>query len=143
MNKNGLNAKVVFNYDPKTDTGKDLWFVIWNWIEILPKKCIIYNMDPMVPHIEKGLRDLIARSPESKILKLVDYCYGLNLTKLADLIKDKQLETDVLIYGHSVFHQHMLNKLVPERAGIVKDIDILWYGIFRNGEFQFFKQCKT
>ena len=124
LNKNGIPAKIDLQYNPATDTGEDLWFVIWNWIQVLPKKCIIYNFDPMVPHIDKGIHDLVTRSPHSKVLKFADYCYGLNQAKIADL----NFDNTFLIYGHSVYHNYILDRLVPFHNNITKDIDILWYG---------------
>jgi hypothetical protein len=122
LNKNGFESKFVLSYDPRQDDGKDLWIVIWNSIPILPRKCIIYNMDPMVPHIEEGLKSLIKRSQKSQILKLVDYCYGLNPTKLQDI----KVPYSVLTYGWSPYHKILKDKIVPNN--IEKDIDILFYG---------------
>jgi len=122
FNKNGVECKFVLSYDPYTDNGEDLWIVIWNGLSVLPRKCIIYNMDPMVPHIEQGLRSLIIRSRKYKILKLVDYCYGLNPTKLDNI----ELPKSILTYGYSPYHAMLKQKLVP--ANTKKDIDILFYG---------------
>jgi spore maturation protein CgeB len=125
LKKNNIPASFVLQYDASTDTGEDLWIVIWNNIPILPKKCIIYNMDPMVPHIEQGIKHSIKhsikQSPHSTIVALVDYCYGLNRSKLYDIT----IPYKVLLYGYSPYHQLLKNSIVKDT---IKDIDILFYG---------------
>jgi hypothetical protein len=122
LNKNGIRSEFVLSYDPKKDSGKHLWIVIWNQLEVLPRKCIIYNMDPMVSHIESGLKSLIYRSPRSKIIKLVDYCYGLNQTKLTDI----KIPYSVLTYGYSPYHKFLKSSIL--KSDVKQDIDILFYG---------------
>jgi hypothetical protein len=122
LNKSGLPAKVTLSYDPDTDDGTNLWFVIWNNLPVLPRKCIIYNMDPLVPHIEQGIRSLIQRSPNSTIVKFVDYTHSIHFERLADL----NLDHSVLLYGYSSYHMYLKEKHVPK--DIIQDIDILFYG---------------
>lgn len=122
LNKSGYSSKVVLSYDMAIDDGTDLWFVIWNNISVLPRKCIIYNMDPLVPHIEQGIRSLIERSPESTILKFVDYTHSSHFDRIADL----KLDHSVLLYGYSSYHMYLKDKYVPK--DIKQDIDILFYG---------------
>lgn len=134
LKKNGHDAKLVFAYDANTDNGSDLWFVIWNSLPVLPKRCIIYNMDPMVPHIDKQLHELIQRSTSktsstSKILKFVDYCYGSNKSKLADILTLHNIPYKILPYGYSKYHslvKQFIFSTLPEP--VKSDIDILFYG---------------
>jgi hypothetical protein len=79
-------------------------------------------MDPMVPHIEASLRGLITRSPHAKILKLVDYSYGLNPTRWHDL----PFARGILVYGFSPYHAALRAEVISEEP--IKDIDILFYG---------------
>jgi hypothetical protein len=104
------------------DDGSDLWFVIWNNILVLPRRCIIYNMDPLVPHIEQGIRDLIKRSPHSRIVRFVDYTHSSHFERLSDL----KLAHSVLLYGYSSYHSFLKDQYVPQ--DMVQDIDILFYG---------------
>lgn len=122
LNKAQYPAKMVLSYDPNTDDGTDLWFVIWNNISILPRKCIIYNMDPLVPHIELGIRSLIQRSQKTKIVCFVDYSHSSHFERINDL----NLKHEVLLYGYSSYHMFMKNKYVS--SDIKQDIDILFYG---------------
>ena len=129
LKKNGHDAKLVFIYDANTDNGTDLWFVIWNGLPILPKRCIIYNMDPMVPHINKQLHELIQQSKTSKILKFIDYCYGSNKSKLADLLTSHNVPYKVLPYGYSSYHGLVKQVIFCTITVPIKsDIDILFYG---------------
>lgn len=123
LKRNGIPAEFRLSYDPAQDNGSDLWLIIWNGLTILPRRCLIYNMDPMVPHIEAGLRALIQRSPHATILKLVDYCYGLNSTRWSDLPYPRA----VLIYGFSPYHLEQQTLIMPGSPP-EQNIDILFYG---------------
>lgn len=122
LQRNQIDAKFVQKYNPSEDDGKDLWLVIWNGLQILPKRCIIYNMDPMVPHIESEFKNLIKRSTNSSILRIVDYCNGLNPTKWMDLSYPRS----VLLYGFSPYHSFLKSQFVSTDQK--QDIDILFYG---------------
>jgi spore maturation protein CgeB len=122
LKKNQIEAKFVQTYNQTNDDGEDLWIVIWNGLRVLPKRCIIYNMDPMVPHIESEFKSLINRSTESNILRLVDYCHGLNPTKWTNL----PYPQSVLVYGFSPYHSYLKSHFVDPNQK--QDIDILFYG---------------
>jgi hypothetical protein len=125
LEKNGHEAKIVHQYNPAQDDGLDLWIVIWNSVPILPRKCIIYNMDPMVPHFERQIKTLIQNSPDSNILKIVDYCYGLNQPKLTEL----NIPLSVMVYGYSPYHKYLRDLATSYIDGpISQPIDILFYG---------------
>ena len=88
----------------------------------------------MVPHIDKELHKLIQRSTSktsstSKIIKFVDYCYGSNKSKLADLLTSLNIEYKVLPYGYSSYHSLVKQVIFSTITVATKyDIDILFYG---------------
>ena len=100
---------------PQIEQNDDLWFIIWNNAQKLPKKCIIYNLDPTVDVLSKQLQNLINNSPNSHILEIVNYCYG----KTMDHLNKLSYPCSVMPYGYSSFHKLPI---------IDKDIDILFYG---------------
>lgn len=121
LNKHGILSDINFSYDRKNDDG-DLWLVIWNGISTLPKRCIVFNYDPMVPHVENLFRSLLSRSPNTKIEQFIDYCYGFNREKLKNL----ELPYWVLPYGYSPYYQHLKTSYVS--SDTKKDIDVLFFG---------------
>lgn len=121
MSLHGIPSEVRDTYDYTSDDGRNLWFVIWNGLPRLPKRCIVYNMDPMVPHIEKEFREIVARSPDTTIVQFLDYS-GNNYQQISDL----GLPWGKLTYGHSSYHAHLKEQYVPTLPE--QDIDILFYG---------------
>lgn len=121
MSLHHIPHEVRDSYDPVTDDGTDLWFVIWNALPLLPRRCIVYNMDPMVPHIEQQFRAIVSRSHHSNIVLFLDYS-GNNFSQIADL----GLPWGTLNYGHSSYHRHLKEQYVP--SGVTPHIDILFYG---------------
>lgn len=121
MSLHQIPNEVRGSYDYEADDGSDLWFVIWNNLPRLPKRCIVYNMDPMVPHIESQFRDIVKRSPDTHIVQFLDYS-GNNHRQIADL----GLPWGKLNYGHSSYHAHLKQQYVPQP--VPQDIDILFYG---------------
>ena len=50
------------------------YIIMWpNLDQPLPKKCAIYNFDPMVPHVIKELFGIIG---DRKDIIIWDYCYS-------------------------------------------------------------------
>jgi hypothetical protein len=113
LNKNGYETKIVF----EIEQNDDLWVIIWNSLPILPRKCIIYNMDPMLDHIFNELKSLIQNSPKTNVLQIVNYCYGKTFNK----IKELNLQCSVMPYGYSDYHKTI-------HASINDPTDILFYG---------------
>jgi len=120
--KNNISVTIMQNYNPNDDHGEDIWIVIWNALLILPKKCIIYNFDPFIPKVQDMFIQLLVKSPDTKIIKFIDYCYGNNYRFLKTLM----LPYEVIPYGYSSYYEHLKNIHLPEYPP--KKIDVLFYG---------------
>lgn len=113
--KNNIPSIIKHSIDiEEKDT--DLWLCIWNDLERLPKRCIIYNMDPMVDGVLNSFTNLVNVS-QSNIILFVDYCYSDNINKL----KGFCFNYTVVPYGYSSFYEKY-------SLSSKKDIDILFYG---------------
>jgi hypothetical protein len=122
LNKNGIPAIIMKEYNPEDDSMNDLWIVIWNSIVRLPKRCIVFNLDPLVSHVSEMFHNLVAKSSGSQIIKFIDYCYGDNEKAIADL----NLPYCVVPYGYSPYYEYLYSKFnISGEAGVV---DILFYG---------------
>lgn len=95
---------------------EDLWLICWPNIPILPKKCIIYNFDPVVKNVTNQIEALLKNNPDSKV-KILDYCYSNK-----NYLYFKSLNLDYKIIPYGISQYHMKNKSND------KDIDILFYG---------------
>ena len=111
LDQNNIDSVI----SPVIEQNDDLWFVIWNKAHVLPKRCIIYNLDPTVEVVSKQMQGLIARSPDSEIVEIVNYCYG----KTVEYLNKLPYPCSVMPYGYSKYHQ------TPD---LDKDIDVLFYG---------------
>ncbi len=125
LQQNNMPSKIVNQY--KFHEKDDVWFVIWNDLQILPPKCIIYNMDPMVPNVEYKFRNLLDNNPETKVSKLVDYAYSLNINIFNTIDRLKNTPKLVMPYGYSPYHKYIKESYFGN-IELLKDIDILFYG---------------
>ncbi len=121
LKKNNIPSQIKNIIDVE-EKDSDRWLCIWNNLPRLPKKCIIYNFDPMVDNVFNSLLGLI-KSSNSTIVKFVDYCYGNNY----DRLKIFNLDYIVLPYGYSKYHEYIYQTLVNKNINY-KPIDILFYG---------------
>ena len=109
LTKNNIQNDIVHNIH---DNG-ELFVIFWpNLDQPLPKNCIIYNFDPMVPNVIKELFGIIG---DRKDVTIWDYCYS---QKNYDILKCFKYQ--ILPYGISEF-----NEIVDD---IPKDIDVLFFG---------------
>ena len=123
LKTNNIEYKLKTHLD-EDDNGINTWFCIWNDLPKLPKKCIIYNMDPMVDNVFYSLKNTLSNSSDSKILLFIDYCYSeLNKKRISSI--NNFLYT-IMPYGYSEFHKELFS-LGKDREG-KEDIDILFYG---------------
>jgi hypothetical protein len=133
LHKNNIEAKFITSF---TETEDELFFVIWNDLERLPKKCIIYNMDPFVDHVKKSFEQLLERSPDSQILKIVDYSYGLN----KDILSQYGFPIAQILYGYSSFHAYKKDEICGEI--MEQPIDILFYGNISERRIPYIEELK-
>lgn len=122
LNKNGFETKITF----EIIENDDLWFIIWNGISKLPKKSILYNMDPMVDNIFNELKNL---TDEYKPLCILNYCYG----KTFDKIKSLDIRCDVLLYGYSEYHK---------KLNLDKTTDVLFFGNIQHRRYEILKRVE-
>lgn len=135
LEKNKYEVKLIYSVD-NTDlvnsrSNNDLFFVIWNDFSKLPEgRCIVYNMDPMVSHIEESFKKFLSNSSKSTILKVVDYTFSdLNRNAIQKILNELQLkcEIDVMPYGYSSYHSFFKENICGIEP-LEKTIDILFYG---------------
>ncbi len=122
LTKNGIPVIKMQHYNYDDDSSNDLWIVIWNSLTRLPRRCIVYNLDPLVPTIKDMFLKLVDRSPGSKIVQFIDYCYGDNYQAIQSL----NLPYIVIPYGYSSYYEYLNSKYIDTPP--VKDIDVLFYG---------------
>ncbi len=122
--KHEIPVIIMQSYNYNDDCTEDIWIVIWNSLEKLPKKCIIYNLDPLIPKIKDMLNKLIAKSPDSTILQFIDYCYGSNYKAISSLC----IPYVIIPYGYSSYYEHLKNKYISKTSIPTKEIDVLFYG---------------
>ena len=95
----------------------DVWIVWYPNINKLPKKCILYNMDPMTPDIMNGM-DTLIKNNTGTTFQFLDFCYS---PKTDEYYNKRGYKYTVLLYGISKHQQ--INSISTN-----KDIDILFYG---------------
>lgn len=120
LNKNGIETKITF----EIVENDDLWFIIWNGFTKLPKKSILYNMDPMVDTIFNELQNL---TDNYKPLCILNYCYGKTFEK----IKTLGLPCDVLPYGYSDYYKNL---------NLEKTTDVLFFGNIQHRRYEILKR---
>ena len=112
LNKNNISSEVVNKIMPNDDNS--FYIIMWpNLDQPLPKKCAIYNFDPMVPHVIKELFGIIG---DRKDIIIWDYCYSQQ-----NYMTLKHLNYQILPYGISDFN-------IYDKENIEKDIDVLFFG---------------
>ena len=124
--KNGIPAQILRQYDPNNDDGSDLYLVIWNSMKLLPRRCILYNFDPFIPVIINLFTGILRNSPNTTIVKFIDYYYGNN----SDFISTLNVPYVVVPYGYSSYYKYMENNHCPKDQD--KVIDVLFYGNIDN-----------
>jgi len=101
--------------EKKLINNDDLWIVWWPEIPFLPKNTIIYNMDPLVPHMEKQLLKIINNNKKSNI-KFLEYSYSPENYKFY-----KKYNYDFKILPYGIFENTDFGEKIEK-------YDILFYG---------------
>lgn len=127
LQQNGYTVSIITLYDPLLDDTNVLWIVWPGNMTLLPKRCIIYNMDLIATFIKSYLSNLIKHSQTTNntcILGVYDFTFGENIVKLQDLCDSLELHITVqpLPFGYSSYYATLGDK------SLCKDIDVLFYG---------------
>lgn len=134
LKKNKIECKIVHEYNERFDNGEDLYFVFWNHLHILPKVCIIYNMEPMVPHVLNSFNQLVMKSLFSKIIAIYDYTLSDNEPIIKRLLPD--IPYYILNFGYSSFYHRNVNLNNKNE----ENIDIVFYGNVAGRRIQYVEE---